>query len=130
MLVMVAGITRKERGTIPRDLIKDIEKLGTCVFSAVGQIIRPCAHLTAYRDLEEIKQDLDKIATQSWFLIALFKAANKAKVDRCTVLLKNSLTHWQVRHHMFAFLLSLCNAQFRWPETSLVVLSFTRYSRE
>jgi hypothetical protein len=58
----------------------------------------PFTHVATYKNLNTIKQDLHKIAIQSKLLIILFKGANKAKIDRCMELLKNSLDHWDVRH--------------------------------
>jgi hypothetical protein len=57
-------------------------------------------HTMSFRDLATIKEDLGKIAAQCRLLIVLFKAANKAKIERCMELLRNSLSHWDVGHYL------------------------------
>lgn len=107
-LVMVKAIEGKERASIPQDLLDDIERLRTCISSCLSAIL--FVYSLTYRNLSAIKRDLDEIAAQSKLLIVLFKNANKAKVDRCMELLKNSFVHWDVRCYLSIVLLSVSSS--------------------
>ena len=50
----------------------------------------------SFRDLEQVKFNLDEIAAQDQALLAPFKDANQAKVDRSMLLLSKSLERFGV----------------------------------
>ena len=94
MLVMVDELSGKEPSDIPMDVLSDIERLSRSVSTSK---VLDVPDVLGSSDLRVIQKNLDKIASQSRWLLIFFKNANKSSVDDCMDRLNNSLQNFQVR---------------------------------